>query len=64
MDHATPLRVKCARIICLGTCSSLRGGSGPDPRINWSGSFDAFGSSQGVRFPITWVNLNEVDVDA
>ena len=32
--------------------------------INWSGSFDAFGSSQGVRFPITWVNLNEVDVDA
>jgi len=32
--------------------------------INWSGSFDAFGSSPGVRFPTQWVNPIEVDFDA
>jgi Ca2+-binding RTX toxin-like protein len=31
--------------------------------INWSGSFDAFGSAQGAHFPTKWVNPIEVDFD-
>ena len=31
--------------------------------INWSGSFEGFGSAQGTRFPTQWVPTFKLDFD-